>query len=113
MYGLIHKLKKKKRKLKTIFKSNNHKKTKQKISILILVLPCTLVFLLRNVLVVIHRNQLLSSGVWYWPFPYFDINNNSGKKRDCSVLFVTLNSLLATPGVHTVLLSSLLYFIFL
>lgn len=79
MYGLIHKMKKEKNG-KQYSKAITTKK--QKISILDFGFALYSCFLLRNVLVVIHRNQLLSSGVWFWPFPYVEINNNnSGKKK--------------------------------
>lgn len=77
MYGLIHKLKKKKNRkqyLKAITTKTKDKHTRFGFDLYF----C---FLLRNVLVVIHRNQLLSSGVWFGLSPILDINNNSGKKR--------------------------------
>lgn len=68
MYGLIHKLKNKKKKKngkqysKAITTKTKDKHTRFGFALY----SC---FLLRNVLVVNHRNQLLSSGVWFGRSP--------------------------------------------
>lgn len=65
MYGLIHKLKKKETTKKQYSKAITTKKDKHT-RFGFALYSC---FLLRNVLVVIHRNQLLSSGIWFGRSP--------------------------------------------
>lgn len=79
MYGLIHKLKKRKVKLKTIFKSNNHKNKRLAYSIWF----CPVLLLSFEKCACCNPSESTAQ-FWclFWPFPYFDINNNSGGKRD-------------------------------
>lgn len=76
MYGLIHKLKKRK-KMKTIFKSNHKIK---RLAYSIWFCPVLLFSFEKCACCnpMESTAQFLMSG---WPFPYLDINNNSGKKK--------------------------------
>lgn len=114
MYGLIHKLKKKKqnqekRKLKSIFKSNNSQNNKKRLAYSVWFCP-VLLFSFEKCACC---NPLLESTVQFWcliwPFLYLDINNNSKKKKKRHFAFSKrlssfchAVSLLAMTGVHTV-----------